>query len=114
VGSINNLKTVRFRIIEKKPMKKAVIIERLYVAKTFSNHDFLEKLPIIKSRDVLAINGPLKLPLNDRRAGIISNNARKLLNGKIRIESTNPAKRSPTIETISEGKVSLTIVPLES
>ena len=111
---MNILKIVRFKIIEKNPMKMAVITERLNVAKIFSSQDFLEKLPIIKSREVLAINGPLRFPLNDKSAGIINNNTRKLSNGRIKIERTNPAKISPTIETISDGKVSLTIVPLES
>ncbi len=96
------------------PIKIAVIIDRTYVANTFSNQDLREKLPIIKSREVLAINGPLKLPLKDRRAGIIKIKIKKLVKGKIKIESTTPAKISPIIETTSEGKVSLIIFPLES
>ena len=96
------------------PIKIAVIIDRTYVANTFSNQDLREKLPIIKSREVLAINGPLKLPLKDKRAGIIKIKTRKLLKGRIKIESIKPAKISPIIDIISEGKVSLIIFPLES
>lgn len=95
-------------------MKIAVIIERKYAANAFSNQDLREKLPIMKSREVLAINGPLKLPLRDRRAGIIKIKAKKLLNGKIKTESTKPAKISPIIDIISDGKVSLIIFPLVS
>lgn len=95
-------------------MKIAVIIERVYVARTFSIQDLLEKLPITRSRDVLAMNGPLKLPLKDRRAGIINNKTRKLSKGRIKSDKTIPANRSPTIETTSDGKVSLIILPLES
>ncbi|KKL95239.1 hypothetical protein LCGC14_1856600 [marine sediment metagenome] len=91
-----------------------MIIERVYVANTFSNQDLREKLPIIKSREVLAINGPLKLPLKDRRAGIIKIKTKKLSKGKIKIESTKPAKISPIIDITSDGKVSLIIFSLES
>ena len=105
---------VKFKSIVNNPIKNAVIIERIYVANTFSNQDLLEKLPIIKSREVLAINGPLKLPLKDKRAGIIRIKTGKLLKGRIKIESTMPAKISPIIDIISEGKVSLIIFPLES
>ena len=95
-------------------MKIAVIIAKINVANTFSIHDLLEKSPIIRSRDVLAIKGPLKFPLNERRAGIININARKLSNGKIKIERIIPARISPIIDNVSDGKVSLTILPLES
>ena len=91
-----------------------MIRERKYVANTFSNQDLREKLPIMKFLDVLAINGPLKLPLKDRRAGIIRIKTWKLLKGRIKIESTKPAKISPIIDIISEGKVCLIIFPLES
>lgn len=105
---------VKFKSTVNNPIKIAVIIERVYVANTFSNQDLREKLPIIKSRDVLAINGPLKLPLKDKRAGTIRIKTTKLLKGKIKIERTKPAKMSPIIDMISEGKTSLIIFPLES
>jgi hypothetical protein len=114
VGSIANLKKKKFKRREKMPMKKAVIIESEYVARTFSNHDLLENAPITKSREVLAINGPLKLPLRDNRAGTIKIRTRKLAKCIIKSDRIIPAKRSPTIETISDGKVSLIILPLES
>ncbi len=114
IGRIVNLKKVKFKRREKIPMKNAVIIESEYVARTFSNHDFLENAPIIKSRDVLAINGPLKLPLRDKRAGTINIKTRKLANRIIKSDRIIPARRSPTIETTSDGKVSLTILPLVS
>ena len=90
------------------------MIESMYVAKTFSIQDLFEKFPITRSRDVLAMNGPLKLPLRDKRAGIINIKTIKLSKGRIKSDKTIPAKRSPTIETISDGKVSLTILLLES
>ena len=108
------LKRVKFKTREKIPIKKAVIIERVYVARTFSIHDLFEKLPITRSRDVLAMKGPLKLPLRDNKAGIINNKTIKLSKGKIKSDKTIPARRSPTMETISDGKVSLTIFLLES
>ena len=95
-------------------MKIAVIIAKINVANTFSIHDLLVKSPIIKSREVLAIKGPLKFPLNERRAGIININARKLSNGKIKTERIIPARISPIIDIVSDGKVSLTILPLVS
>lgn len=95
-------------------MKIAVIIAKTNVANTFSIHDRLVKTPIIKSREVLAIKGPLKFPLNERRAGIININARKLSNGKIKKERIIPARMSPIIDIASDGKVSLTILPLVS
>jgi hypothetical protein len=111
---INNLKKAKFRIIEKIPMKIAVIIESVKVARTFSVKDLLEKFPITKSREVLAINGPLKFPLKDKSAGIINIKTRKLSNGKISKERIIPARISPIIETSSDGKVSLIILDLES
>ena len=114
IGRRNNLKIVKSKSTVNNPINIAVIIERVYVANTFSNRDLREKLPIMKSLDVLAMNGPLKLPLKDRRAGIISIKIRKLLKGRIKIESIKPAKISPIIDIISEGKVSLIIFPLES
>ena len=90
------------------------MIESMYVAKTFSIQDLFEKSPITRSRDVLAMNGPLKLPLRDKRAGIINIKTIKLSKGRIKSDKTIPANRSPTIETISDGKVSLTILLLES
>lgn len=98
----------------KTPIAKAVNNDRIKVASTFSNHDFLLNSPIIKSREVRAIKGPLKLPLRDNRAGIIKINKRKLLNEIIKSDNTIPARISPTMETISDGKVSLTILPLVS
>ena len=95
-------------------MKIAVIIAKTNVANTFSIHDLLEKFPIIKSREVLAIKGPLKFPLNDRRAGIINIKARKLSNGRIKRERIMPARISPIIDIVSDGKVSLTILPFVS
>jgi len=114
IGRIDNLKKARFKRREKMPIKKAVIIESEYVAKTFSNHDLLENAPITKSREVLAMNGPLKLPLKDKRAGTINIKTRKLAKRIIKSDRIIPAKRSPTIETISDGKVSLTILALVS
>jgi len=105
---------VKFKTTLNNPIKIAVIIERVYVANTFSNQDLREKLPIIKSREVLAINGPLKLPLKDKRAGIIKIKTKKLSKGKIKIESIKPANISPIIDITSDGKVSLIIFPLES
>ena len=58
---------------------------------------------MIKSREVRAINGALKLPLRDSKAGIIRINKRKLLKETIKRDSTIPANKSPTIETISDG-----------
>ena len=52
---------VKFRKTVNNPIKMAVINERAYVANTFSNQDLREKLPIMKSREVLAMNGPLRL-----------------------------------------------------
>ena len=98
----------------KTPIASAVNNDRANVAKTFSNHDFLLNSPIMKSLEVRAINGPLKLPLRESKAGIIRINRRKLLNETIRRESTIPARISPTMETISDGNVSLTILPLVS
>ena len=98
----------------KTPIAKAVNNAKDNVANTFSNQDFLLNSPIIKSLEVRAINGPLKLPLRESKAGIIRINKRKLLNETIKRESTIPAQISPTIETISEGKVSLTILLLVS
>ncbi len=114
IGRINNLKKTKFKIREKKPIKKAVMIESEYVARTFSSQDLLENAPITKSREVLAIKGPLKLPLRDKRAGIINIKTIKLAKRIIKSERIIPAKISPMIETISDGKVSLTILPLES
>ena len=102
------------RKVVNNPINIAVIIERVNVASTFSPHVLPEKFPIIMSRDVLAMKGPLKLPLRVSRAGIINIRTRKLLNGNIKKVRTNPAKRSPKIEIISDGKVSLTIFPLVS
>ena len=103
-----------FIIIPNIPINKAVIIDNVSVADTFSIQDFLLSPPIIKSFDVRAINGPEIFPLKDNKAGIISIRIIKLLKGKINRISIIPAKISPIIETISEGNVSLTILPLES
>jgi len=100
--------------ILKAPIAYAVINDKDRVANTFSSQDFLLNSPIMKSLEVRAMNGPLKLPLRDNRAGIMRINKRKLLNETINRDSTIPAKRSPTMETNSEGKVSLTILPLVS
>ena len=96
------------------PIANAVNNDKANVAKTFSNHDFLLNSPIMKSLEVRAINGPLRLPLRESKAGIIRINRRKLLNETIKRESTIPARISPTMETISDGNVSLTILPLVS
>ncbi|MBA7638264.1 hypothetical protein ES703_45917 [subsurface metagenome] len=48
------------------------------------------------------------------KASIIRISIRKLSKVTIKIERTIPAKISPTIETISDGKVSLTILPFVS
>ena len=96
------------------PIDIAVIKASTYVANMFSNHDFKLKSPIIKSLEVLAIKGPLKFPLSESKAGIIRISIRKLSKETIKIERTIPAKISPTIETISDGKVSLTIFPFVS
>jgi len=98
----------------KTPIANAVNNDKANVANTFSNHDFLLNSPIMKSLDVLAVKGPLKLPLRESKAGIIRINKRKLLNETIKRESTIPARISPTMETISDGKVSLMILPLVS
>ncbi len=105
---------VKFKRKVKTPIKIAVIIERTYVANTFSNQDLREKVPIMRSLDVLAINGPLKLPRRERRAGTIKIKIKKLLKGKIKIESTKPAKISPIIDMTSDGKVCLISFFLES
>lgn len=78
IGRIVNLKKAKFKIIEKIPIKNAVISERVYVARAFSSHDLRDNVPITKSREVLAIKGPLKLPLRDKRAGIINIKTKKL------------------------------------
>ena len=104
----------KFKKIEKILIMIAVIIAKINVAKVFSIHDLLEKLPIIRSREVLAIKGPLRFPLKDRSAGIIKIRVMKLSKGMIKSDKTIPAKRSPIIETISDGKVSLIILPLVS
>jgi hypothetical protein len=94
------------------PIAMAVKNASVKVAATFSNHDFLLNSPMIKSREVLAIKGPLKLPLSDNKAGMINIKRIKLSNGIIRSESIIPAKISPIIDTISEGNVCLTILSL--
>lgn len=109
-----NLKKNKFKISEKNPIKKAVIMESVYVARIFSIQDLIEKFPITKSREVLAMNGPLKLPLKDNRAGIIKIKTTKLSRGKINNDKIIPANKSPIIEIVSDGKVSLTILVLES
>jgi hypothetical protein len=114
IGRIDNLKKAKFNIREKRPIKNAVIIESKYVARTFSIQDLLENAPITKSREVLAMNGPLKLPLRDKRAGTINIKTRKLVNCIITSDRIIPAKISPMIDIISDGKVSLTICPLVS
>jgi len=96
------------------PIAIAVIKASAYMASTFSNHDFKLNSPIIKSLDVLAIKGLLKFPLSESKAGIIRISIRKLSKETIKIERTIPAKIFPTIETISDGKASLTILPFVS
>ena len=96
------------------PIANAVNNDNNNVANTFSSQDFLLNSPIIKSLEVRAMKGPLKLPLRDNSAGMIRINKRKLLNETIKRESMIPARISPTIETISDGNVSLTILPLVS
>ena len=101
---------MRFKKILRIPITIAVIKASTYVANMFSAHDFKLNSPIIKSLEVLAIKGPLKFPLSESKAGIIRISIRKLSKEIIKIERTIPAKISPTIETISDGKVSLTIL----
>jgi hypothetical protein len=108
------LKNKKFNNIEKIPIIIAVIIANRKVAKVFSIQDFLEKFPIMRSREVLAIKGPLRFPLNERSAGIIKIRAIKESKGIIKRERIIPAKISPIIETDSDGKVSLIILPLVS
>ena len=96
------------------PIITAVINERKYVASTFSIQDLALKSPIIKSLAVLAMKGLVIFPLKESKAGIIIKRMRTLSNGKIRKVSTIPAKISPTMETISEGNVCLTILPFLS
>jgi hypothetical protein len=69
---------------------------------------------MMRSLAVLAINGPDKLPLKDNNAGTIIIKTMKLLKGKIKISKIIPAIISPKIETISEGKVSIIIFPIDS
>ncbi len=90
------------------PIRTAVTSESKYVANTFSIQDFLLNSPIIKSLDVLAIKGPLRLPLNDSKAGTIKIKTKKLSNGSIKSVKTIPARILPIMETVSEGKTSLT------
>jgi len=82
-----------------------VTIESESVASIFSNKLCLLNSPTIKSREVLAIYGPLILPLKDNNAGIIRIKTIKLLNGSIKSKSRIPARIPPIIEMISEGKV---------
>ncbi len=98
----------------KTPIANAVNNDKDNVANTFSNHVFLLNSPIMKSLEVRAINGLLRLPLRESKAGIIRINKRKLLNETIKRDNTIPARISPTMETISDGKVSLMILPLVS
>ncbi len=114
IGKIYSFINIKLRRMLKTPIANAVNNAKDNVANTFSNHDFLLNSPIIKSREVLAINGPLKLPLRESKAGTIKINKRKLSNETINRDSTIPARISPTMETISEGNVSLTILPLVS
>ena len=95
-------------------MQEAVIADKISVALTFSSHDLLLKSPIIRSREVLAINGPLMFPRKDNKAGIIRIRIIKLLKGRINKVRTTPADKDPIMEMISEGTVSLIIFPLES
>ena len=67
-----------FNKIVKNPINTAVIMDKVYVARTFSVHDFLLNSPRIMSFDVLAMNGPLIFPLRDNKAGIINMRMRKL------------------------------------
>jgi len=108
------LKNKKFNKIEKIPIIIAVIIANRKVARVFSIQDLLEKFPIMRSREVLAIKGPLRFPLNERSAGMIRIRAIKESKGIIKRERIMPAKISPIIETDSDGKVSLIILPLVS
>ena len=111
-GKVKVCNNIMFNRMLRKPIRMAVTIERDKVASMFSSQLFLLNSPIIKSLAVLAINGPLILPLKDNNAGMIRINIAKLLNGRINNESRIPARTPPIIETNSEGKVSLTILPL--
>ena len=114
IGIKVNLIRNKFNKIVAIPIREAVTIEREKVAKILCNKFHLLNSPTIKSRDVLAMKGPLKLPLKERRAGIIRIKRIKLSNGRIKTVRTIPASISPTIEIISEGNVCLTIFPFES
>lgn len=104
----------RFKNIERIPMKIADIIERTYVARTFSIKGFFLNIPIIKSLEVLAAKAPPIFPLKVIKLGMIKINAGKVLKGKIKRVSNVPAIKPNMIETISDGNASLTIFPLVS
>jgi len=114
IESTTRLNRKRFNTTEKMLMINAVIIAKIKVAKIFSNQDLLEKFPIIRSREVLAIKGPLRFPLKERSAGIIRMRATNESKGIIKSERIIPANISPIIETDSDGKVSLIILDLVS
>jgi hypothetical protein len=96
------------------PIRLEVAKEKLNVASTFSNHDLKLNSPIMISLEVLAIKGPLTFPRIESNAGIMSIRIGKLVKFKIKIDRMVPPRRSPIIETISEGNTSLITFPLES
>jgi len=103
-----------FKKILKIPINIAVIKPKTYVAKVFSNQVLRLNSPIIKSLAVLDMKGAVMFPLNENNGGMINISREKLLKGNIKRVRIIPAKISPRIETISDGNVSLTIVPLVS
>ena len=104
----------KFKITLKNPIKIAVTSPKTYVANVFSKNDLRLNSPIIKSLAVLETNGAVIFPLNENNGGMININREKLLKGNIKRVRIIPAKISPTIEIISNGNISLTILPLVS
>ena len=96
------------------PIMLDVANDNVNVANMFSDQDLKLNSPIIRSREVLAIKGPLIFPRIDNKAGIMRMRMGKLSKFKIKIDNMTPARRSPMMETISEGNTSLIIFPLVS
>ncbi len=96
------------------PIMLDVVKDKLNVASAFSSHDLKLNSPIMISLEVLAMNGPLTFPRIESNAGIMSIRIGKLEKFKIKIDRMVPPRRSPIIETISEGNTSLITFPLES
>jgi hypothetical protein len=113
-GKASTLKNKIFRKKLMIPIRIEVIIDKIRVANIFCSHVPLLKSPIMRSFPVLAMKGPLILPLKERMAGTIKMSTEKDLKGNINIVRITPAKIEPIMEMISEGKVSLIILILES